>query len=165
MLLPDISHFKKGTSEATKDFNKELRHSLLKADAFHHKDIEALTGFAQSKIIADILETAFFEDATGLRVQFRQYFRPISENTLALVIRALEFLLNDYMSSEQEWGRKFEEKFIKSTFDKHLAHVNDWTILNPTVTQNIRMKLFKRLLACVGATDIDKPVKGLSSAV
>ncbi|KAJ7579725.1 hypothetical protein C8J56DRAFT_896999 [Mycena floridula] len=162
--FPTVYHFRKGKSDATKDRNKDLRHSLLKDDAFHHKDIPTLTGFAQSKIIVDILESTIFKDATGLGVKYRQYFSPISPNTLALVITSLEFLLDQYITSEQDTKKGFEESLIKLTFAKHLGRVNDWCSLNPEVTTNIRTKLFKRLMSRAGATDVDCPPAGLSTA-
>ncbi|KAF8336709.1 hypothetical protein F5887DRAFT_1078611 [Amanita rubescens] len=66
--------FKKGEAEDTKTYNKELRTALLSDDAFHYKvslpvdpqimlNISHLLGF--SPIIADIIETALFEDVSG----------------------------------------------------------------------------------------------------
>ena len=50
------------------------------------QDREAGIGFAESPIIADIIETALFEDSSGYGVKFSTYFKPIPLNLLALVI-------------------------------------------------------------------------------
>lgn len=104
--------FKKGEAEETKTYNKELRATLLSDDAFHYKvslrgqltcrscltfpifqDFEAGVGYAESPIIADIIETALFEDVSGYGVKFSNYFKPIPLNLLALVITIVRMSL------------------------------------------------------------------------
>lgn len=46
---------------------------------------EAVTGFAEHRVILDILKDALFEDNKCYGVKYSRYFNPISINTLALV--------------------------------------------------------------------------------
>ncbi|KIL58544.1 hypothetical protein M378DRAFT_15456 [Amanita muscaria Koide BX008] len=123
--------FKKGTSEESKVYNKNLRHTLLVDDLFHHKNREEGTGYAEGYIIADTLEMALFEDELSYGVKYHKYFSPISTNLLALVFALLEFLIDEWSTGVQR--------------------LNEWTELSPNVTKNIRTKLFKRLMTRAGA--------------
>ncbi len=41
---------------------------------------------------------------------------------------------------------EFSEAMYKSKYKRHLASVQEWCQLHPTVTRNIRMKMFRRAL-------------------
>jgi hypothetical protein len=102
-------HFKNTTS-SKRGMPKRPRHTIKNCEPlclpmmlftirYHHdhlldmsnassivQDREAGLGFAESPIIADIIETALFEDRCGYGVKFSSYFKPIPFNLLALVI-------------------------------------------------------------------------------
>ncbi|KAH9994603.1 hypothetical protein BJV77DRAFT_961322 [Russula vinacea] len=80
-----VFKFKEGSSEEIRRYNQELRHTLLRDDAFHHKNQEDVTGFGEHRIIVTILQDALFEDNKSYGVKYKQYFNPISINLLALV--------------------------------------------------------------------------------
>ncbi|KAM6494015.1 hypothetical protein JOM56_010376 [Amanita muscaria] len=124
-------------------------------DAFHHKDPEAGTGFAENSIVADILETALFEDSSDYGVRFAKYFNPIPINLLALVFTIIEFLIDEYTTGEKT---SFREKNNIEQFEKHSQRIEEWNKLNKQVTTNIRMKLFKKLMKRAGASHGPSPV-------
>ncbi|KAM6502661.1 hypothetical protein JOM56_002638 [Amanita muscaria] len=147
----DYYKFKKGTAHETKQYNIELRATLLTDDAFHHKDPEAGTGFAENSIVADILETALFEDSSDYGVRFAKYFNPIPINLLALVFTIIEFLIDEYTTGEKV-KTSFREKNNIEQFEKHSQRIEEWNKLNKQVTTNIHMKLFKKLMKRAGMT-------------
>ncbi|KAM6494749.1 hypothetical protein JOM56_009372 [Amanita muscaria] len=153
----DYYKFKKGTAHETKQYNIELRATLLTDDAFHHKDPEAGTGFAENSIVADILETALFEDSSDYGVRFAKYFNPIPINLLALVFTIIEFLIDEYTTGEKV-KTSFREKNNIEQFEKHSQRIEEWNKLNKQVTTNIRMKLFKKLMKRAGASHGPSPV-------
>jgi hypothetical protein len=57
------------------------------------QDREAGTGFAESSLIADVLETALFEDSTSLGVRFCKHFNPIPSKLLALLFTVVSNVL------------------------------------------------------------------------
>lgn len=81
-------------------YNRDLRASLLRDDAFHHKvcvillpgtvltqsqNQKDVTGFGEHRVIIDILRDALFEDGKSDGVKYKRYFDPIPVNLLALV--------------------------------------------------------------------------------
>ncbi|KAM6488881.1 hypothetical protein JOM56_015658 [Amanita muscaria] len=147
----DYYKFKKGSAHETRQYNLNLRVVLLTDDAFHHKDPEAGTGFAESPVIADILETALFEDSSDYGVRFAKYFNPIPANLLALVFTIIEFLIDEYTTGEKV-KTSFREKNNIERFEKHSKRLEEWMKLNKQVTTNIRTKLYKKLMKRAGAS-------------
>ncbi len=105
------------------------------------QDREAGIGFAESPIIADIIETALFEDSSGYGVKFSTYFKPIP-------------LFREKTNKErfEKHLKRLQERFekhlkrLQERFEKHLKRLQEWTELNERVTTNIRMKLYKKLM-------------------
>lgn len=62
------------------------------------QDVEARSGFAQHKIISEILHEVWFMNKTALGVEFANYFKPISLATLALIFSAVRVLLKLVMA-------------------------------------------------------------------
>jgi Domain of unknown function (DUF6532) len=82
--------------------NITLSAALLKGGAFHYKvdtlfvswhtayvgilqDPEMMSGYAQHKIISEILHLCWFNEADSPGIIFSRFFNPISLNTLALI--------------------------------------------------------------------------------
>lgn len=106
-LLKDAAHsnfkvfkFKEGSTDGIKRFNQDLRGTLLRDNAFHHKvcftsslmtmltlpqNQEDVTGFGEHRVVIAILQDALFDDNKSYGVKYNSYFDPISINLLALV--------------------------------------------------------------------------------
>ncbi|KAM6493522.1 hypothetical protein JOM56_011656 [Amanita muscaria] len=180
----DYYKFKKGTAHETKQYNIELQATLLtddvlrvvtlsprlsrarqaqnrydKMNVIDHKDQdpEVGTGFTESSIVADILETALFEDSSDYGIRFAKYFNPIPINLLALAFTVIEFLIDEYTTGEKV-KTSFREKNNIEQFEKHSQRIEEWNKLNKQVTTNICMKLFKKLMKRAGASHGPSPV-------
>jgi hypothetical protein len=57
------------------------------------QDIKTCTGYAQGRIISEILQAAWFENKASLGVIFEQQFNPIPFETLALIFTIVNFYL------------------------------------------------------------------------
>ncbi|KAH9983682.1 hypothetical protein BJV77DRAFT_966646 [Russula vinacea] len=141
-----VFKFKEGLSEEIRHYNQELRHTLLRNDAFHHKNQEDVTGFGEHRIIVTILQDALFEDNKSYGVKYKQYFNPISINLLALVFTMIEFLINEWSTGEQRKAT-FRSRNHSESFEAH--YLRD---LEPTVTTNIQKRMFRTLIECQGFT-------------
>lgn len=81
--------------------NKKLCADLQEGSAFHYKvryvefpatslistmqDVEERTGFAQHKIISEVLHEVWFNRKTAIGVEFSDYFKPISLATMGAI--------------------------------------------------------------------------------
>ena len=55
------------------------------AEYYYTQDTDSLSGYAQHRIISEILHDAWFLNKAALGVEFSDYFKPIPLNTLALI--------------------------------------------------------------------------------
>ncbi|KAF8496401.1 hypothetical protein F5888DRAFT_1804099 [Russula emetica] len=132
--------------------NQECRVSLLRDDAFHHKNQEEVLGFGEHRVIIDILRDALFNDNKSYGVKYSWYFNPISINLLALVFTMIEFLINEWSTGER-MKTTFRSRTYSETFDAHRLRIEQWCALEPTVTTNIRKRMFRTLMKKAGANE------------
>ncbi|GBE88898.1 hypothetical protein SCP_1403060 [Sparassis crispa] len=115
----------------------------MEENRFHYKDVENIIGFAQNKIITDVIQAEWFRSKTDVGVIFEDRFCPIPFELLALLMTLIEFCLDEY--SNGTWTPAvFEEKHWKDKYEKHLVDVQEWSNLNPGVVAKIRKKILEQ---------------------
>jgi hypothetical protein len=88
--------------------NKKLSANLREGNIFHYKvlhfslpkillicivqDAKKQTGFAQHKIISEVLHEVWFDRKTAIGVEFSSYFKPISLATMASIFTGVSHL-------------------------------------------------------------------------
>ncbi|KAJ7757338.1 hypothetical protein DFH07DRAFT_772820 [Mycena maculata] len=134
--------FKLGSSKAVVAANKLRAERLLQKAAFHYKDTE--TRNAENAIIPAARHQMMFKDKKSLAATFPSYFNPISAAYLALDFSILQSLTQEW-STGTHVPAAFTEKEMSQAYRTHLADINDkWIKANPTVTENLRRKWYKR---------------------
>jgi len=144
------------------DHNRILSAKLLSGSAFHHKDIDAKAGYAQSQIISELIQLAWFnngEQSAG--IIYSNLFDPISLETLALIFTLIEFCLKEWSTGKRTLGTLFE-KTIKASHEVHRVDLKKWNDLNVQVTRNIRSKLYARARRNSGIVDEKAPAARLT---
>ncbi|KAJ7623112.1 hypothetical protein DFH06DRAFT_1340423 [Mycena polygramma] len=116
---------KRANSKAVIAANKLKASALLHKSSFHYKDPENRIGYAGNSIIATARTQIIFKDRQVLAAVFSSYFNPTSGTCLALDFSLLQHLA-------QEWSTGIH------------SYVEKWIKLNPTVTENLRRKWYKR---------------------
>ncbi|KAF7970456.1 hypothetical protein HWV62_23905 [Athelia sp. TMB] len=99
--------------------NKQCYDVLVEDGAFHHKDPKERAGFAQHKIVSDILHSAYFANKNDDGVKFSDYFKPISLVTLAAIFTVVEFCLDEWSTGTFEQAT-FNEKAGCECYKGHL---------------------------------------------
>jgi hypothetical protein len=100
--------------------NQRRAEMLLEDNAFHYKvlfscffavpylnliqDPETLSGYAQRRIISDILHDAWFLNKMACSVKFSDYFKPITLYTLSLIFSAVHFNIPSFSLFFPPWG-------------------------------------------------------------
>ncbi|KIK05918.1 hypothetical protein K443DRAFT_3478 [Laccaria amethystina LaAM-08-1] len=120
--------------------NCTLHNKLILKGAFHYKDPDTLSSFAQNKIISEILHLAWFEDKHLQGPLLSEHFNPISLETL-VIFMMIDFCLHEW-STGAFLQATFYEKDVIHTHKIYRAEVEAWSDMNLTVTSNIRKKLF-----------------------
>ncbi|KAJ7847692.1 hypothetical protein B0H13DRAFT_1907174 [Mycena leptocephala] len=143
-LFPTHYGFQRGSSKAIIAANRDRAAALLKKAAFHYKDTETRSGYAENAIIPAARTQIIFKDKKSLAAIFPSYFNPIPAAYLALEFSVLQSLT-------QEWSTGtfiqagFTEKEMGESYRTHLSDINDkWIKCNPTVTEKLRRKWYKR---------------------
>ncbi|KAJ6540665.1 hypothetical protein B0H19DRAFT_1078065 [Mycena capillaripes] len=143
-LFPTHFGFQRGSSNAIIAANKDRAAALLKKAAFHYKDTETRSGYAENAIIAAARTQIIFKDKKSLAAIFPSYFNPIPAAYLALEFSVLQSLT-------QEWSTgtfiqaEFTEKEMGVSYRTHLSDINEkWIKCNPAVTEKLRRKWYKR---------------------
>ncbi|KAF8960928.1 hypothetical protein BDZ97DRAFT_1760386 [Flammula alnicola] len=142
-LMVNVFGFKRGTDAKTVAWNRDLYTKLKTKAAFHYKNPETLSGYAQGKIISEILHAVWFEDTNSQGVTFKNLFDPIPLETLALIFTILDFCLDEWSDGTRVkaklWGKDIKDRH--EIFHKDLA---EWAALNVEVVTAIRRKLYTR---------------------
>ncbi|KAG5634823.1 hypothetical protein H0H81_000605 [Sphagnurus paluster] len=86
--------------------NKKITADMGAGFAFHYKDPKTKTGYAGNVIFSNILSRTWFKDASSPGIIYKQYFDPISLETLALM-----FSLVDFGIKEWDTGRYVPKAF------------------------------------------------------
>lgn len=125
------------------------------------QDVKNQSGFAQHKIISDVLHEVWFDRKTAIGVEFSDYFKPISLTTMSSIFTGVSdffYLCTIYSFSGKlefciaEWSTGqfvkavFNEKAGEDNFKAHLKDLTEWNKGNTLVIGKIRNKLFERTL-------------------
>ena len=157
--------------------NITLSATLLKGAAFHYKvdslflswhtayigilqDPFTLTGYAQHKIISEILHLCWFDDTNSQGIIFSRFYNPISLNILALIFAMVSlnivycvYVIHIYFQIDHclnEWSTgkhvraDFSEKLSAESYHAYVADLKTWNDLNKPVVDNIRKKYYLR---------------------
>ncbi|KAF8950927.1 hypothetical protein BDZ97DRAFT_1933152 [Flammula alnicola] len=157
-LMVNVFGFKRGTDAKTVAWNRDLYTKLKTKAAFHYKNPETFSGYAQGKIISEILHAIWFEDTNSQGVTFKNLFNPIPLETLALIFTILDFCLDEWSDGTRVkaklWGKDIKDRH--EIFRKDLA---EWEALNVEVVTAIRRKLYTRSSrnAGVATQNVTKP--------
>ncbi|KAG6822345.1 hypothetical protein H0H92_014210 [Tricholoma furcatifolium] len=139
------SHFNFRVDRAShKAKNEKIAEKLLKDKSFLYKAYK-LDGYAQNPVILSVLIAAWFKTEASMGVVFREYFEPISINTLAFILTVIDFCICEWKTGKQKKG-VFSEKIFSEKFEAFATDLKRWSNINPVVTRNRRMKLFRRAL-------------------
>ncbi|KAJ7776027.1 hypothetical protein DFH07DRAFT_799057 [Mycena maculata] len=140
-LFPSHYGFQRSLSKAAIAANKAKSEALLEGASFHYKDVMASTGYGENAIIAAARSHIIFKNKHSLAAIFRSYFDPIPPAYLALEFSVLEFLVKEWSTGTH----------IPDTFtEKDNADINKWCATNPTVTEKIRARWYKRASRTLG---------------
>ncbi|KAK0435241.1 uncharacterized protein EV420DRAFT_1653339 [Desarmillaria tabescens] len=126
---------KKSTIAKNKD-----KYVLLTMDAaFHYKDISMLSRAYEHKLIFSSICAAWFKNTKDFGVKYSDYFDPIPNVSLALILMAIEFCLEEWSTGSYIQGT-LNESEDKGRYVNFLKNVKDWTSANTKVTTNIHKK-------------------------
>ncbi|KAJ6619407.1 hypothetical protein B0H10DRAFT_2216922 [Mycena sp. CBHHK59/15] len=103
-----------------------------------------------TKIYKMFLEESAFHYKSGRGVLFFEYFSSISLVTLALVLTAIEFCIEEYSTGRFQQG-VFDELVNKDRYETHLKDLTDWVALKPDVTAVILQRMHDTCRAATGA--------------
>ncbi|KAK0237385.1 hypothetical protein EDD85DRAFT_953385 [Armillaria nabsnona] len=119
--------------------NKD-KYVLLTTDAaFHYKDLSTLSHAYEHKIIFFSICAAWFKNTKDFRVKYSDYFDLISNVSLALILTAIEFCLEEWLTGMYIQST-LNESEDKGHYMNFLKDVKDWTSANRKVTTNICKK-------------------------
>ncbi|KAJ7749095.1 hypothetical protein DFH07DRAFT_1035458 [Mycena maculata] len=139
-LFPSHYGFQRSLSKAAIAANKAKSEALLEGASFHYKDVVASTGYGENTIIAAARSHIIFKNKHSLAAIFCSYFDPIPP---ALEFSVLEFLVKEW-STGTHIPDTFTEKDNAASYETHLKDINKWCATNPTVTEKIRARWYKR---------------------
>jgi len=140
--------------------NITLSAALLKGAAFHYKDPATTSGYAQSKIISEILHLCWFDEANSPGIIYPRFFNPISLNTLALIFVMIDHCLKEW-STGKHVRADFSEKLSGQSYCAYVTDLEAWSDLNKTVVANTRKKYYLRARRSAGIIDNAKQVTSL----
>ncbi|KAJ7290125.1 hypothetical protein C8J57DRAFT_336809 [Mycena rebaudengoi] len=144
--------FVRSSTPAAIQANIALAANLLTKAAFHFKDVGARSGYGGSAIIAAVRQLTVFKDKQSLGAVFRSRFKPITLNNLALDFTVLEFLTREWKTGTYVAAQFFEKDVAKS-YEIHVQDVQNWSKLNPSFSENVRLKWTKRACETLGLAD------------
>lgn len=132
--------------------NKD-KYVLLTTDAaFHYKDLSTLSRAYEHKIIFSSICAAWFKNTKDFGVKYSDCFNPIPNVSLALVLTAIEFCLEEWSTGTYIQGT-LNESEDKGRYMNFLKDVKVWTGANTKVTTNIRKKWHNRARKNTGAAN------------
>ncbi|KAF8805888.1 hypothetical protein BYT27DRAFT_7257811, partial [Phlegmacium glaucopus] len=155
-IIATYGFIRKATPQAMAR-NRVLYEKLILKGAFHYKDPDTMSGFAQNKIISEILYLAWFEDKRSQGPVLSEYFNPITLETLSLIFTMIDFCLREW-STGAFLQATFFEKDVIHAHKIYRVEVKTWSSINFAVTLNIRKKLFSRALRNAGVVDEDATI-------
>ncbi|KLO04334.1 hypothetical protein SCHPADRAFT_947776 [Schizopora paradoxa] len=85
---------------------------LREGGRFLYQDISTRKYLFKNTLIQQVIKNAFFADKKSIGIQFSKYFNPIAKETLALVLTAIDHVLNEHTSGV----------LIRKDFSEHEAY-------------------------------------------
>ncbi|KAF7371561.1 hypothetical protein MVEN_00011300 [Mycena venus] len=149
-LVGPTYSFQVGNSNKIIRKNTKIYKMLLEESAFHYKDPKERTGYLKNKIIIDSIKAIWFRNKSSRGVLFVEYFSPISLVTLALVLTAIEFCIEEYSTGRFQQG-VFDELVNKDRYETHLKDLTDWVALKPDVTAVVLQRMHDTCRTATGA--------------
>ncbi|KAF8814315.1 hypothetical protein BYT27DRAFT_7219884 [Phlegmacium glaucopus] len=146
-IIATYGFIRKTTAPAVAQ-NQSLYDKLILKGAFHHKDPNTRSGFAENKIISEILYLAWFEDKASQGPVPTHYFNPIS----CYIPLYINFCLHEW-STGAFLQASFYEKNVIHTHKIYHVKVATWSNINLIVTTNIGKKLFSRAMHNAGVVN------------
>ncbi|KAF7964928.1 hypothetical protein HWV62_1629 [Athelia sp. TMB] len=162
-LRADLTYrFKAGSTSKTIKQNKKNAQELLEGDCFCWASPLGRTGgFAECKLIYDILNNVFFPKFQKcLGMAYADHFNPIPLPTLALIITSIAFHIRQYEQDGVVGKQPFSENFVKDLYDDYLKKVQDWVDLDPIITLKLRERAYRHAVRFGGGSVT--VVKGMS---
>ncbi|KAK0481059.1 hypothetical protein EDD18DRAFT_1363295 [Armillaria luteobubalina] len=111
--------------------------------AFHYKDLPTLSHAYEHKIIFSSICVAWFKNIKDFGVKYSDRFDPIPNVSLALVLTAIKFCLEEWSTGSYIQGT-LNESEDKGHYINFLKDVEEWTGANAKVTKNICKKWHNR---------------------
>ncbi|KAF9457578.1 hypothetical protein BDZ94DRAFT_1272833 [Collybia nuda] len=130
--------------------NLKIYTSLISNSSFHYKDPCSLSGYCGHSIILDAVRGIWFNNQAAPGLEFSSYFSPIRIVSLALILTAIEFCIQEF-STGRFVQAVFDEKDNKLRFEAHLQDLMEWAELKPDITDKILQKMHDRCRKGTGA--------------
>ncbi|KAF7344217.1 hypothetical protein MVEN_01712400 [Mycena venus] len=139
------------TTPAAIKYNRDLSDKLIEGAAFHYKDVNASTGYAQNIILSYVRKAVVFKTKTSLGAIFASHFTPYPLPTLAL--DSTTATVNG--PPADSWPREFKEKHLAGKYTTHLTDIRNWADMNKTVVDNLRLKWYTRAFRTLAGPSLD----------
>ncbi|KAJ7202512.1 hypothetical protein GGX14DRAFT_397582 [Mycena pura] len=152
-LFDSHYRFEPGGSPADVAKNLQLYNDLIDASAFHYKDPQTYTGYAQHDIIRLSLKKLWFRTRDDLGIKNANVFNPIPLPTLAVIFTAIEHWIQCWSTGHYVHA-KFTETLNQERYRAHLQDLSDWAGLVPEATQLLLTNLYTGLRTETGAPAI-----------
>ncbi|KAJ7062669.1 hypothetical protein C8F01DRAFT_1281594 [Mycena amicta] len=124
--------------------NKAESERLLIKAAFYYKDTKTRTGYAENPIVKALRQLTIFKDSEAVGIIFASAFNPIPFSLMALEMTAIEVCIKEWQTGLFVQS-KFTEKSVSALYTTHLVDVEKWSLLNPTVVENLRRRWYTKL--------------------
>ncbi|KIY66741.1 hypothetical protein CYLTODRAFT_455092 [Cylindrobasidium torrendii FP15055 ss-10] len=142
--IPKVYGFEEGDTLQVKKRNMQRYKNLIKDDAFAYKKcFVGDTGYLEHQSLSLILNIWGFSREHKPAELFSEYFSPLSQETLALFMTLIRFLLDEWQDGYFN-KLHFMESEQKPIYESYLTDVKNWDGLVPPVTKNIRQKLYTK---------------------
>ncbi|KAJ7719664.1 hypothetical protein B0H16DRAFT_1897093 [Mycena metata] len=135
--------FERSSSKKVINANKTKSEDLKYKGSFHYRNTKTRQGFGENKILVAARRLTTFRDAVSFGVLFPTLFNPFSLPYIAFDFCVFEFCCEEWSTGSFIQGL-FTERLVAAKYRAHLADVEKWNALNPTVVENIRRTWYKR---------------------
>ncbi|KAJ7213403.1 hypothetical protein GGX14DRAFT_392911 [Mycena pura] len=149
-LFDSHYRFEPGGSPADVAKNLQLYNDLIDASAFHYKNPQTYTGYAQHDIIRLSLKKLWFRTRDDLGIKNADVFNPIPLPTLAVIFTAIEHWIQCWSTGHYVHA-KFTETLNQERYRAHLQDLSDWAGLVPEATQLLLTNLYTGLRYIIAA--------------
>ncbi|KZP06191.1 hypothetical protein FIBSPDRAFT_902979 [Athelia psychrophila] len=141
------------SGDVGKGRNKRQADRYLEDDRFHCLYPDDREFCFEHPLIFDIFEHIFFSNKKlSIGVAFADHFNPLPLPTMALIVAAIAFCLRAYQADGVIGNQQFSEATVQPLYDSYLVGLEEWSAIEPVVTEKIRRKQFKKALCGAGAS-------------